>query len=71
MVGGIKAQLHLFLTWHKLEGSIQLHAVAALPLGKNTPIPTEYNNEWAMRAVLGCHCQKSNPVSPAIQPITW
>jgi hypothetical protein len=38
---GVDVQTHIFLTSALARGECQLHASAALPLGKEPPIPTE------------------------------
>jgi hypothetical protein len=37
--GGVDVQIHIFLTLRLLEVSRQLHYTAALPPGKEPPVP--------------------------------
>jgi hypothetical protein len=37
--GGVDVEIHIFLTLHKLAVNGQLHAPAALPPGKEPPVP--------------------------------
>jgi len=38
-------------TWHWIEKSGRLHALAALPLGKELPLHTDKESGWAPRLV--------------------
>jgi hypothetical protein len=39
--GGMEIELHLLFTWHWIEVSSQLHALATLPMGKVPSVPIE------------------------------
>jgi hypothetical protein len=51
-----------------MEVSGQLHAWAALPLGKEPPIPILYEAWWAPELVWFCVKEKSNSPLPGIEP---
>jgi len=71
---GVDVQFHVFLLHDYMKVSGQFHAPAILSPGKEPPMPTVEETEWALwpdldavakRKSLPWHCWKSNPVRPA------
>ena len=67
--GAVELQLQAILSLELLGGEWSAHAVHVLPLGKESPVPMEYEAGCAPQLV--CHCKDCDHDCLIVHRVAW